>query len=70
VIPRSRGGSDTISNYLLACQDCNNDKADQTVSEWLGIQGPPPFLIPREKVRGETAPGTAYIERMKEASDE
>lgn len=34
VIPKSRGGADDISNYVLACKGCNNAKADRTPEEW------------------------------------
>ncbi len=38
VIPRSRGGSDDISNLQLAHKDCNRDKADMTPEEWKEFQ--------------------------------
>jgi hypothetical protein len=30
----SRGGSNSITNILPVCRDCNSDKCDMTLSEW------------------------------------
>lgn len=34
VVPRSRGGSNTPSNLVAACHDCNQEKGDQTAKEF------------------------------------
>jgi 5-methylcytosine-specific restriction endonuclease McrA len=34
IIPRSRGGSDRVSNLTLACEDCNQRKGNQTAAEF------------------------------------
>jgi hypothetical protein len=34
VRPRSRGGSDRISNLALSCHDCNQKKGSKTATEW------------------------------------
>jgi hypothetical protein len=34
LIPRSRGGSDRVSNLVLACHACNQAKGDQTAEEF------------------------------------
>jgi hypothetical protein len=34
LVPRSRGGSDRISNLVLACHACNQAKGDQTAEEF------------------------------------
>lgn len=39
VIPRTRGGSDSEENLVLACQPCNGSKADRTPTEWLEAMG-------------------------------
>jgi len=33
-LPRSRGGSNRVSNLVLSCHDCNLAKGDQTAAEW------------------------------------
>lgn len=35
VIPRSKGGSDSVKNATLSCHTCNQDKANRTPQEWL-----------------------------------
>ncbi len=35
VVPRSRGGSDALSNAELACRRCNQDKGTLLLTEWL-----------------------------------
>ena len=32
--PRSRGGSDRVSNLALSCHECNTAKGNQTAAEW------------------------------------
>ena len=34
VVPRSRGGSDRVSNLVLSCHDCNTAKGDRTAAEF------------------------------------
>jgi CRISPR/Cas system Type II protein with McrA/HNH and RuvC-like nuclease domain len=34
-VPQCRGGSDDLSNLVLACYFCNNHKATKTADEWL-----------------------------------
>ncbi len=47
VIPRSRGGTNTLSNFVPACPLCNQDKSDMTPEEWRadrianGLSWPP-----------------------------
>lgn len=35
IIPKSRGGSDSVKNATLACQSCNQEKNNRTPAEWL-----------------------------------
>ena len=35
VYPRSRGGSDSITNLVIACASCNARKSNLTIDEWL-----------------------------------
>jgi predicted restriction endonuclease len=34
IMPRSKGGSDRITNVICACRECNNSKGHQMWSEW------------------------------------
>lgn len=36
VIPRSRGGPGDLTNFVLACTECNSSKGARTPLEWLG----------------------------------
>lgn len=35
IVPKSRGGSDRISNLTLACRECNQKKGNRSVEEFL-----------------------------------
>lgn len=35
LVPRSKGGSDRISNLVLCCGPCNRRKGDMTVAEYF-----------------------------------
>lgn len=35
VVPRSKGGSDRVSNLVLSCHDCNQNKGGQSLQEFL-----------------------------------
>jgi 5-methylcytosine-specific restriction endonuclease McrA len=34
IVPRSRGGSNRVSNLTIACHDCNQTKGKRTAAEW------------------------------------
>lgn len=34
IIPRSKGGSNKITNVICACKECNNDKGHEHWSDW------------------------------------
>lgn len=36
VVPRSKGGCDSETNLVTACQPCNSSKKDRDLSEWEG----------------------------------
>jgi 5-methylcytosine-specific restriction endonuclease McrA len=42
VHPRSRGGTDRVSNLALACEPCNRDKGNQSIEDFL--KGKPDVL--------------------------
>ncbi|WP_205664683.1 RNA-guided endonuclease IscB [Ammonifex thiophilus] len=35
VVPKSRGGTDRVSNLTLACRECNRAKGNRLLQEWL-----------------------------------
>ena len=35
VVPRSKGGTDRVSNLVIACKDCNREKGNRDVREFL-----------------------------------
>lgn len=37
-IPRSRGGSDALSNLCLSCGECNNRKGTRTSDEYIALR--------------------------------
>lgn len=45
IVPRTRGGSNRISNLCPACEDCNRRKGDQTAAEF----GYPKILVEAKK---------------------
>ena len=51
VMPRSRGGPDTLLNVVAACKSCNNKKADRTPSEaGMTLLSQPRALTEEEKL--------------------
>lgn len=34
IVPKSRGGSDRVSNLVIACRTCNLEKGNRTPAEW------------------------------------
>lgn len=38
ITPRSKGGSDRLTNVLCACKECNNSKGHQFWSDWYMSQ--------------------------------
>ena len=44
LIPLNKGGEDTITNQVPACQSCNSSKSDRDVIEWFAERDQP---VPR-----------------------
>jgi HNH endonuclease len=38
IIPKSRGGAESIDNMVLCCKKCNCSKSDRDPFEWYGIE--------------------------------
>lgn len=36
--PKSRGGSNNLNNFIRMCEDCNKDKGDRTLMEYLLVK--------------------------------
>ena len=51
IVPRSRGGSDRVSNLTIACRECNQAKGNQTAEEF----GHPGMQAKAEKTLKATA---------------
>ena len=52
VIPRCRGGADTLTNVVAACKACNSRKADRTPEEaGMALLAKPRRLTDEEKVQ-------------------
>lgn len=39
VVPLSRGGNNSIGNYLPACISCNSSKKNKFITEWKKVRG-------------------------------
>ena len=51
IVPRSRGGSDRVSNLALACRNCNQRKGNQPVEEFLSKK---PEVLKKVLVQAKT----------------
>ena len=51
VIPRSRGGSDSVKNATLSCHTCNQEKGSMKLEEWLESINVKPKKTKLDKVR-------------------
>ena len=52
IIPKSRGGSDSVKNAVLSCSCCNREKGKMTADEWLAkLQSSPslPSIVEKKK---------------------
>ncbi|MGX9294398.1 HNH endonuclease [Tsukamurella paurometabola] len=55
LIPRSRNGPDTLDNLRPACQPCNRQRGDMTLTEWRTLHGRPTTnLAPSRNWLGDT----------------
>lgn len=52
VFPRSRDGSDSGDNIVMACRSCNSSKGAKDMLEWMAEQGQfPPLLLLRRYLK-------------------
>ena len=47
IVPRSRGGPDTIDNLVISCAKCNRDKGARNPVEWYFDRGLDRKCVPR-----------------------
>ncbi|MBQ7599215.1 MAG: RRXRR domain-containing protein [Clostridia bacterium] len=54
MIPKSRGGTDSVRNASLSCSSCNREKGAMTPGEWLGHLRNTGFSASKDKQLAET----------------
>lgn len=55
LIPKSRGGSNRISNLGIACHDCNQEKGNQTVQEFAPTLAPKILVSAKQPLKDAAA---------------
>jgi 5-methylcytosine-specific restriction endonuclease McrA len=64
VVPRSRGGSDRVSNLVLSCHACNSAKGDQTAAEFGHPQVEEQVQLPLRDAAAVNATRFACVEAL------
>ena len=59
IVPRSRGGTDRVSNLAVSCQRCNIAKGNQPVGEFLA--GKPARLAAVKRIRRSSLAGASQM---------
>ena len=59
IIPKSLGGTDRVSNLLVACRECNAAKGNRLVSEFLTDR--PARLAAIRRIQGSSLAGAAHL---------
>jgi 5-methylcytosine-specific restriction endonuclease McrA len=65
VVPRSRGGSDRVSNLVLSCHDCNTAKGDRTAAEFGHPQVAGQAKLPLRDAAAVNATRFAFVEALR-----
>jgi 5-methylcytosine-specific restriction endonuclease McrA len=65
VHPRSRGGSDRVSNLVLSCHDCNSRKGNQTATEFGHPQVEAQAKAPMRDAAAVNATRFALVETLR-----
>lgn len=58
-MPKSLGGSDRASNLVVCCRECNANKANRTVAEFLTDR--PAKLAAVRRIQGSSLAGAAHL---------
>jgi 5-methylcytosine-specific restriction endonuclease McrA len=66
IIPRSRGGSDRVSNLALACEPCNQKKGSQTAREFGFPQVQAQAGVPLKDAAHVSSMKTALVTHLRE----
>jgi 5-methylcytosine-specific restriction endonuclease McrA len=66
MLPRSRGGSDRVSNLVLACHDCNSAKGNRTASEFGYPQVEAQAKVPLKDAAAVNATRLALVRELRE----
>jgi 5-methylcytosine-specific restriction endonuclease McrA len=64
VVPRSRGGTDRVSNLVLSCHDCNTAKGDRTAAEFGHPQVEGEAQLPLRDAAAVNATRFALVEAL------
>ena len=59
IVPRSRGGTDRVSNLVVSCRDCNIEKGNSPVEEFLA--GKPARLAAIRRIRRASLAGASQM---------
>ena len=59
IVPKSRGGANRVSNLVVSCHDCNVDKSNQSVEEFLA--GKPSRLAAIRAIRRAPLAGASQM---------
>jgi 5-methylcytosine-specific restriction endonuclease McrA len=64
VLPRSRGGSDRVSNLVLSCHECNRAKGDRTAAEFGHPQVAVQAKLPLRDAAAVNTTRFAFVEAL------
>ena len=59
IVPRSRGGTDRVSNLVVSCRDCNVEKGNQSAEEFLARR--PARLAAVRRIRRASLAGASQM---------
>ena len=59
IVPKSLGGTDRVSNLVVCCRECNAEKANKTVAEFLADR--PARLTAIRRIQGSSLAGAAHL---------